>query len=94
MTLVKNQLDIIYNGLDLEFRRDVKRPEDATTINSFLTSLDDCKHEWWAYASRHGGRNAGFGRARGLPHDDPEWDQASGEAEAWQGGGHAYRVSV
>ena len=65
MTLVKNQLDIIYNGLDLELRRDIKKPEDATTINSFLTTLNDCKQEWWLYASRHGGRNAGSGNIAG-----------------------------
>lgn len=60
MTLVKNQLDIVYNGIDLELRRDIKKSEDAITINSFLMTLDDCKHEWWAYVSRHG-RNAGIG---------------------------------
>lgn len=60
-TAVKNQLDIIYNGIDLELRRDVKKPEHGTTINAFLTALDECKHEWWMYASRHGGRNAGSG---------------------------------
>jgi len=57
MSLLQNQLDIIYNGIDLELRRDVKRPDNNTTINSFLTSLDDCKHEWWALASRKSERH-------------------------------------
>lgn len=65
MTLVKNQLDIIYNGIDLELRRDIKRPDENVTINTFLTTLDESKHEWWAYAHRHGGRNAGSGSTPG-----------------------------
>ena len=60
MILVKNQLDIIYNGIDLELRRDLKKPEEATTVNTFLSNLDDCKYAWWAYAGRHG-RNTGSG---------------------------------
>ena len=52
MTNVRNLLDIIYNGIDLELRKDVSKPDDATTINSFLKSIDSCKHEWWEYAVR------------------------------------------
>ena len=58
MSIVKTQLDIVYNGIDLELRRDIKKPGADATVNSFLKELDECKHEWWAYASRHG-KNAG-----------------------------------
>ena len=45
MTLIKNQLDIVYNDIDLELRRNIKKPKDAITINLFLMTLNDCKHE-------------------------------------------------
>lgn len=57
----KVQLDIVYNGIDLELRRDIRRPTDKTTVNEFLTELDDRKHEWWAYAARHRGSNVNNG---------------------------------
>ena len=53
MTNVKNQLDIVFNGIDLELRRDIKPPDVGSTINAYLTAMDDCKHTWWAYATRH-----------------------------------------
>ena len=49
---VPNQLDIIYNGLDLDLRRDIKRSRADATINSFLTELDECKHNWWGYTKK------------------------------------------
>ena len=52
LTSIRNLVDIIYNGIDLELRKDVSKPDDATTINSFLKSIDSCKHEWWEYAVR------------------------------------------
>lgn len=85
MNVVKNQLDIIWNGIDLELRRDLKKPEETTTVNAFLTSIDDCKHTWWAYASRHG-RNLGSGNTSGnsfqasrqsRPYDSRPVGQAS-----------------
>ena len=53
MTSIKNQLDIVFNGIDLELRRDIKPPEEGCAINPYLTAMDNCKHTWWAYASRH-----------------------------------------
>ena len=53
MTIVKNQLDIIFNGIDLELRRDIKYSNKNMTINSYLTAMDDYKHTWWTYISRH-----------------------------------------
>ena len=51
---VKVQLDIIYNGLDSDLRRDLRRPKATTALNEYLEELDDLKHDWWTYASRHG----------------------------------------
>ena len=53
MTLIKNQLDIVYNDIDLELRRDIKKPENAITINLFLMTLNDCKYKWWAYVVKN-----------------------------------------
>ncbi|MCJ1226973.1 hypothetical protein MMC12_003628 [Toensbergia leucococca] len=50
LSIVKVQLDIVYNGIDLELRRDIPRLTDHTTVNDFLQSLDDRKHEWWMYS--------------------------------------------
>ena len=53
LTVVKNQLDMIYNGIDLELRRDIRRPDEQSTLSSYLADIDENKHEWWAYAARH-----------------------------------------
>ena len=50
---VKNQLDLIYNAIDPELRLHIHRPTDQATVNSFLAEMDERKHDWWAYASRH-----------------------------------------
>ena len=55
---VKNQLDIIYNGMDPELRRDLKKPRERTKLNDFLEELDDFKHDWWTYAHRRNARMA------------------------------------
>ena len=47
-----DHLLLIWNGLDLEFQRDIDEPTQATTQNSFLQELDKRKHQWWAYAAR------------------------------------------
>lgn len=49
---VKNQLDIMYNVIDLKLRQDIKRSNDQITLNSFMSDIDDCKHEWWVIAFR------------------------------------------
>ena len=43
--LVKNQLNIIYNDINLELQRDVKKSKNVTIINSFLINLDDNKYK-------------------------------------------------
>ena len=49
---VQNQLDIIYNSLDLKLRRNIKRPTGGASLNIFIIELDEYKHEWWTYANR------------------------------------------
>lgn len=43
---VKNQLNIIYTGLDLELRRDIKKPTDYSTLDGYLNKLNDCREQW------------------------------------------------
>lgn len=42
---VRNQLDVIYNGVDSELRRDLRRPKDSINLQDFLTDLDDLKYD-------------------------------------------------
>lgn len=43
---------MIYTNIDLSLRMHVQRPTEKSSIESFLTELDDRKYEWWAYASK------------------------------------------
>ena len=45
LEVVYNQLDIIWNGLDVEFQSDIDPPEVTTTLNQFLTAIDRRKHQ-------------------------------------------------
>lgn len=58
LTAIRNQLDIMFNGVDVELQRDLSKPDENSTVNSYMASLDDRKHQWWAYASRHLRTNA------------------------------------
>ena len=42
---IKNQLDIIYNNINLKLRRNIKKSNYETTINAFFTSFDKYKYE-------------------------------------------------
>ena len=58
---VHNQLDIIWNGLDVEFQSDIDPPEVNTSLNQFLAAMDRRKHQWWEKARRirpNGGNSA------------------------------------
>ena len=46
------QLDMIYTNIDLNLRMFLVRPTDKSTVETFLSELDDRKYEWWAYAAR------------------------------------------
>lgn len=46
LSQLKNQLDIMFNGIDLEVRAsDIRRPKDSTTLSEFLADMDDVKHD-------------------------------------------------
>ena len=49
---VHNQLDIIWNGLDVEFQSDIDPPIVQITLNQFLTVMDVRKNQWWTKAIR------------------------------------------
>ena len=47
MTSVENQLDLIYNDIDIEIRIDnLRRLKKSITLNHFLSDLDEFKHDW------------------------------------------------
>ena len=52
LDVIYSQLDIIWNGLDVEFQSNIDPPDVITTLNQFLTAIDRRKHQWWAKASR------------------------------------------
>ena len=44
--LLKNQLDFIFNDIDLKIRTfDIKRFKNDTIFNDFLIEFDDVKHD-------------------------------------------------
>ena len=45
LTNIRNLVDIIYNGINLELRKDVSKPNNTTIINSFLKSIDSYKYK-------------------------------------------------
>ena len=46
------QLDMIYTNIDLSLRMYLQRPTKRSTVDSFLSDIDDRKYEWWAFASK------------------------------------------
>ncbi len=55
MSSAFNQLNIVYNGIDPELRRDMRKPTKDTTIDDYLQLLNDCKDIWWSLAGRSSG---------------------------------------
>lgn len=47
-----DQVSMIWNGLDAEFQRDIRRPSETTVLDEFLNSLDEFKDIWWQLARR------------------------------------------
>lgn len=84
MVTVQNQLDAIYNGIDIDVRSgNLRRPKDGTTINDLLSDLDEFKHDWWAKATRLLRGNQGQGnRTSALARQDaraPRYDPANNQ---------------
>lgn len=47
------QIFLLYNGLELEFRRDLAKLTDSTTIEAFLQDMEDNKEIWWDLGARN-----------------------------------------
>lgn len=54
-----NQIYLIYNGLDLEFRRDLPLPTESTDMDTFLSELETKKEIWWGIGARN---KTGYGQ--------------------------------
>ena len=53
MINVLNQLNLIYNDIDIEIRFDtLRRSRKRATINDMLNDLNEYKHEWWTKTAR------------------------------------------
>ena len=51
MINVLNQLNLIYNDIDIDVRIDtLRRLKDSITINEMLSDMNEFKHDWWAKA--------------------------------------------
>lgn len=48
-----NIMSLIYNGFDVEFRRDLLIPSTSLALDTFLQTMDDRKHLWWELAARN-----------------------------------------
>jgi ribosomal protein L17 len=48
-----NQLNIVYNEIDSELRRDLKKSTKNTTIDDYLQLMNDCKNIWWFLTRRN-----------------------------------------
>lgn len=63
---VYNQIYLMYNGLDLEFRRDLDLPTEATDMNSFMNQMEAKREIWWALGARNrGGNPTAYGASSG-----------------------------
>ena len=53
MINVLNQLDLIYNDIDIDVRVDtLRRLKDSITINEMLSDMNEFKHDWWAKVAK------------------------------------------
>lgn len=52
MKFIFNQLNIIYNDIDVKLRRDFRRFSNITFIDIFLQNMNECKNIWWDLARR------------------------------------------
>ena len=43
-SLARHQSDLIYNGVNVELRRNIKRPGIGFDLNGFLIDLNECKY--------------------------------------------------
>ena len=87
LSQLKNQLDFIFNGIDLEIRSsDIRRPRDDTTLSSFLADIDDVKHDWW----ERGTKNRSSSSYTSNKPARPEQRQQTGQYSNRQGTSSGY----
>ena len=75
---LQNQLNLIYNDIDVDVRADtMRRPREGMTLNELLTELDEFKFDWWAKARKfQGGINQGQdSRVQLIIRQGPRYDQ-------------------
>lgn len=53
MNFIFNQLNIIYNDIDVKFRRDFRRLSNVIIIDVFLQKMNECKNIWWDLIKRN-----------------------------------------
>ena len=70
MGVMKDHMLLIWNGLDLEFQRDIPEPDGTTDYNRFLESLDKRKYQWWEHAARHSKQMPSQSQQRRQDHRD------------------------
>ena len=60
-TETRIQFDIIYNAVEFELRRDLRRPDNVSIFSLYFANMDDCEHFWWVSINKHkfnvGGNN-------------------------------------
>lgn len=92
MPSVFNQLNVIYNGVDVRLRRDLARPINTMSLDDYLQVMDSFKDIWWDLAAEkfdkptkgQGYPTKGYGR--GLPY--PPYPNSP--RVAWPGYGRGY----
>ena len=53
MINVLNQLNLIYNDIDVDVRTDtLRRSKNSTTINEMLNDMNEFKHDWWVRVAK------------------------------------------
>ena len=95
MTLF-SQLYVLYNGMDIELRRDLSKPDEDTDLDSFLQAMEDNKELWWGLGKRRLGiahgimqQNRNF-RAPGSSNPNQQGVRFGNVGE----GGGGYRTPV
>ena len=53
MISVFNQLDLIYNDIDIDVRADtLRRLKNSITINEMFSDMNEFKHDWWVKVAK------------------------------------------
>ena len=76
--IVTAQIFLIFNGLDLKFRRDLSKITDNTTMKTFFQDMKDNKEIWWDLGARNrSSHNIGYSTNRSGNSFRPSGQQGS-----------------